>query len=91
MLQGAGARLIQEAKSNVTRSRGKVVDLARWNLAGFRDNLPLRIPTVRRVGEVYFVWMLESPVATGVGSAPHEARYGSHEGDMPNRTVLVPS
>jgi integrase len=29
MLQGAGARLIQEAKSNVTRSRGKVVDLAR--------------------------------------------------------------
>ena len=29
MLQEAGARLIQEAKSKVTRSRGKVVDLAR--------------------------------------------------------------
>lgn len=37
MLQEAGARLIQGAKSKVTRSRGKVVDLARRNLAGFRD------------------------------------------------------
>ena len=49
------------------------------------------LPTVRRVAEVRFVWMLESPVATGIGSAPHEARYGSHGGDMPNKTVLIAS
>jgi hypothetical protein len=44
MLQEAGARLTQEAKSKVARSRGKVVDLARRNTAGLRGrNFPLRI------------------------------------------------
>jgi hypothetical protein len=50
-----------------------------------------RLVAVRRITEVRFAWLLESPVAPGIGSAPHEARDGSHGGDMPNKTALIPS